>query len=370
MQYLINTKTIQIEAIEYKHINIPLKFQFAQANNVTAQSDAIILCIQNTDGLKGYGETCPRQYVTGESADSVFNDLKVIGNYLKQLSFNSLEDIQYLATKDLPGKIGLSTICAIELALLDLWTKMNDQNIVEALGGQHQKIQYSGIVPLVKIKYLELVLQQLKYFQFKQVKLKVGTALKDSLEKIQLIRSVLGNDVSIRLDANTAWTYDEARQFIPAYLAEGINSFEQIFPKEQVQKLGKITAEFGQDAFIMADESLTSFEDAHYLIQRGLCNAFNLKISKNGGLFNTLRIYKLARGFNISCQLGAHFAETSILTRAGAWLSTLAPEVLANEGGFGTYLLEKDIVASTIQIDEHGQIDTRLIPQCMEMKPE
>lgn len=370
MQYLINAKTIQIEKIEYKQVHIPLKFQFAQSNNVTSQSDTILLSIQTPDGLKGLGETCPRKYVTGESADSVFNDLKVIGNYLKQLSFNSLEDIQYLVTKELPGKIGLSTICAIELALLDLWTKINDRNIIEVLGGQHRTIQYSGIVPLVKIKYLELVLQQLKYFQFKQVKLKVDTALQDSLERIKLIRSALGEDVSIRLDANTAWTYDEARQFIPAYLAEGINSFEQIFPKEQVQKLGKITAEFGQDAFIMADESLSSFEDAHYLIQRGLCNAFNLKISKNGGLFNALRIYKLAKSFNISCQLGAHFGETSLLTRAGVWLSTLAPNLQANEGGFGTYLLEKDVVSPGIQIDEHGQIDSKLIPQRIEIESE
>lgn len=87
------------------------------------------------------------------------------------------------------------------------------------------------------------------------------------------------------------------------------------------------------------------------------CRRFNLKISKNGGLFNTLAIYRLAQEHGIACQLGAHFGETGILTGAGILFGALAGPLTALEGGLGTHLLEYDLFDAGLQIDSRAQIE-------------
>lgn len=107
----------------------------------------------------------------------------------------------------------------------------------------------------------------------------------------------------------------------------------------------------------MADESLTNFASAQRLISARTCNAFNLKISKHGGLFRTLQIAQLAKKHGVPCQLGAHFGETSILTTAGIVLSGLLPDLTAHEGAMGTLILQEDISYSSIHIDHMGRIE-------------
>jgi len=118
----------------------------------------------------------------------------------------------------------------------------------------------------------------------------------------------------------------------------------------------KLVAAFGKDAHIMADESLCSWADAQQLIASKACNHFSLKLSKNGGLFNTLRIYQLAQNNGIPCQLSAHYGETSILSAAGALLASLAPNLTACEGALGTYLLSEDITPTPFMVNKAGQV--------------
>lgn len=336
------------------NIKIPLRFQFSQSNNRTSQSNSLVLKLVTKEGISGFGETCPRLYVTGEDIDSVQKDIATIMPKLQQLSLNSLEAIQNLVTNQLPHTIGLASICAIELALLDAWSKTHQLSLFTALKGQQKTIKYSGIIPLLKPKYLELVFQQLKHFQFEQVKLKVDAKLEENIQKIKLIRSALGAATQIRLDANTSWTAADAQRLIPAYLDVGVNSFEQLFQKGQEALLKPVMKTFGKEAKIMADESLTSFDSAQFLLENKLCNALNIKISKTGGLFNALKIKNYADQHGIPCQLGAHFGETSILTRAGLLFASMTDSLSATEGGFGTFLLQEAICKKPIQFDQNG----------------
>ena len=110
----------------------------------------------------------------------------------------------------------------------------------------------------------------------------------------------------------------------------------------------------------MADESSTTYESVKYLIENDLCNFFNFKISKNGGIFNAQRIYRLITENGAGCQLGAHFGETSLLTMAGLLFSANAPKISNFEGALGTYLLEADICKPSIKIDQNGKIGRAL----------
>lgn len=218
-------------------------------------------------------------------------------------------------------------------------------------------MKYSGIIPLQAIEKLPALLAKWRYVGFADVKIKVSADLADGLARVKLIRELFPKGTPIRLDANAGWTLEQALQQIPAYLGEGITVFEQIFPRGEQTNMQQITAQFGDQAEIMADEELVSFASAKKLAVSRSCNRFNIKLSKVGGIFEALKIHQLAAQHGISVQLGAHFGETSILTAAGIIFATLTKDLKAVEGGFGTHLLERDITSTSLMFDAKAEID-------------
>lgn len=349
---------MKIKKIKTERLQIPLRVRFSQSNNSTHFSDSTIVRVITENGTVGIGECCPRTYVTGENFASVQKDLLQIQALLSNFCFKELRDVITLITQLLPEKIGLAALCGLELALLDAWSKENQKSILSALNLKSPKeLHYSGVFPLTTPKKLEKLLHKYQAFDFRDIKLKIDQDLEQNLQKIQLVRQYFGHSIAIRLDVNTCWTLEEALRQIPAFLKAGVYNFEQIFPKKYIAQMHPIIKKFGKKAQLVADEALTSFQQAQQLIEQQAFNQFNLKISKNGGIFNSLKIYELAQKNGIPCQLGAHFGETSILAKAGIILSALAPNIQIREGAFGTYLLERDICEPSIMFNQKAKIN-------------
>ncbi|MCG8330005.1 MAG: hypothetical protein MI974_20075 [Chitinophagales bacterium] len=349
---------MKIKSIEIYKLAIPLKIQFAQANNKSNQSCSIIVKLQTQEGISGFGECCPRKYVTGESPEDVIKALKAIQGALYQYDFVSINAIQEYVCEYLPGVMKPAAICALELALLDAWSKEYQIPLVNALGGTTtQSIPYTGIVPLGPFP---VIASKLKHFNFTELKLKASAGLEDNLKRIQEIKSLYTSNIKIRVDANTGWTFPTAIEQCKSLIEAGVSCIEQPFPADADKSMQLLKECYGEWIDIMADESLTDFQTAEALIDQQACNRFNLKISKNGGIFNTLKIYKLAQQHGIKCQLGAHFGETSLLTAAGLIFASIAPKLVAIEGGLGTHLLAKDITLNPLMINQEAIIPRKI----------
>lgn len=96
-----------------------------------------------------------------------------------------------------------------------------------------------------------------------------------------------------------------------------------------------------------------------WFIENSGASAFNLKISKHGGLLNTLEIYQLAQKKGILCQLGCHVGETAILTAAGMVFAGITDGLFACEGAYGTHLLNYDISTVPLKFGPQGKLDLR-----------
>jgi hypothetical protein len=65
-----------------------------------------------------------------------------------------------------------------------------------------------------------------------------------------------------------------------------------------------------------------------------------------------------ARALGIGIVVGAHVGETSVLTRAALPIADLAAtSLIAQEGAFGTQLLERDAVAPSLMFGARGVLD-------------
>ena len=352
---------MKIKSISIHHLTIPMRLKFAQANSTAQSSNSIIVELKTQNGTTGFGESCPRKYVTGESSTDVIRALQSIQEELYTQDFPTINSIEDYVCIQLPKRIKPAAICALELAMLDAWSKEYQTPLLSALGGtQWAQPQYTGVLPFGEIQKLAPIL---KRFDFKEIKLKANACLKENINRIQQLRQIYDTPIDIRVDANCSWTFPIAMEQSIRLVEAGITCIEQPFSTSSNKTMSALTQYHGEWVDIMADESLTDYQSAEALIAQKACNRFNFKISKNGGLLNSLKMYRLAQSHGIKCQLGAHFGETSILTAAGLLFASLAPNLVAIEGGLGTHLLEKDITLNPLMINKQAKIsiDTQQI---------
>ncbi len=237
-----------------------------------------------------------------------------------------------------------SALCALEIALLDLFARKADVPIWK-LFNQHpsvSSITYSSVLPLLSLDQLEKFLGLTKRYGIRQVKAKVS----DKRQAQRLARdifSIMGQETDLRLDANGAFQWQEAVEIVGIFQREQlkISAFEQPVPKEDLEGLRSVEKNSGIP--VIADESACSLEDMAAIITRGLCSGLSIRLSKCGGILKSLQAVNMARRAKLFCQLGCHVGETSILAAAGRHLAAICGPFRFTEGSYSTFLLETDV---------------------------
>lgn len=354
----------RIESIELREVRIPFRMTFRHALAERSEGQSIIVRLRDRSGVAGYGESIPRSYVTGETPESATRVL--IREFAPRLSggvFARMEDavawIEDFA-RDLPRNRH-AAFCALELALLDLVAKKQGISAGAICGPLvHREVFYSGVVSSDGAEGARAALEQIRAMGFRQVKVKVGSGADEDRRIIDAAREILGEECSLRVDANCAWTAEEALPLIERMAESGIESVEQPLAAEDFEGLAWLKPR--SPLPIVVDESLVSREDARRLIDLDACHVFNLRISKCGGLVNTAHIRDLAMDAGVQCQLGAQVGETAILSAAGRHIATRSPGLRCLEGSFGTLLLERDIAMESEALGREGRASAIVAP--------
>ena len=165
-----------------------------------------------SDDNRGIGETSPFPGLSRETTSEALEQLLAVSAALKGRDISTVEEIDAL----FPVSCMFPSVrFGVESALLDLTATSKKQSIGELL---QQK-------PAARVKVNALItgaLQELPALAAKRarqgysvVKIKVGRkAVDDEIEMVQRIRQLLGPDIAIRLDANRAWNFENARYFL------------------------------------------------------------------------------------------------------------------------------------------------------------
>ncbi len=344
-----------------REIGIPFAMDFKHALAARTQTSAVIFEITTDTGIHGYGEGTPREYVTGESVGSTVKALEAAAEKLIGWQINPTHD----AVKQIEGLTSAlfdketyapSAKCALELALIDTLGKASKKSAARLLGPlKTSSICFSGIVSDESLDATKEILTLIKAFGFNQVKIKVGNDIDADARKLDLARSVLGDTAQIRIDANAVWRLPEAVTKINRYDHDfNVHIIEQPLAAERRADYPKLMEQVAPDIKIILDESICTLDDARWFIDNQAATGFNLKISKHGGLIDTLKIYHLACAHGFDCQLGCHVGETAILTTAGHVFAGLADALIAYEGSYGKYLLIHDVVNDPPQFGSQG----------------
>jgi L-Ala-D/L-Glu epimerase len=354
---------MRIRDVEVWSEAIPLRFSFKHALAERRQSGSLLVRVTLDDGTCGWGEGLPRAYVTGETVAGCITALgeRIVPQLAaRDLTHASNLQAAILALHDDPATgADLCAICAIELALLDALARRQDQSIYNYLGRAPRvsRVIYSMVIGGGGEKVGRWLARISRLFGISEVKLKVDTSLDRNERLIEAVRRAHPR-VRLRVDANCAWTLDDARQNLAMLRRHGIVACEQPLAKDDVAGHAQLTAE-NPDILIVADESLCSFGDARLLAEARAFSGFNIRLSKNGGLANALRIHALAREAGVVCQLGAQVGETALISQAGRLFAGMTGDLVFHEGSFGTLLIKQDATRERVGFGLGGRASTR-----------
>jgi L-alanine-DL-glutamate epimerase-like enolase superfamily enzyme len=150
---------------------------------------------------------------------------------------------------------------------------------------------------------------------FPALKIKVGGP--GDLATLEAVRAVF--EGPIRVDANTAWTPDEAVAILPDLERLGVELIEQPFPARRLDQLRWLQERSSLP--IVADESCVAYEDLEGLV--GVVAGVNVKLAKCGGIQPARRMLERAHELGFRTFLGC-MEETSVGIAGSAVVASLA----------------------------------------------
>ena len=193
------------------------------------------------------------------------------------------------------------------------------------------------------------------------VKVKVaqaGQSLADDLDRVAAVRDALGPAGAIRVDANAAWSVDEAVAALPRIdrAAGGLQYAEQ--PCAAVDDLARVRRAVAVP--IAADESIRRASDPHAVVRAEAADVIVVKVQPLGGVRACLALAEeLGLPVTVSSAL-----ESSVGVAAGVALAAALPRT--NAAGLATVAMLRADVAATPLLPVAGELPVgRVVPDAI-----
>ena len=330
---------------------IPMRsFEHGAATREVAE--AVVVRVAFADGQVGWGETHPRPYVTGETIETAARDLaETVWPACRELDFSRAGAFGEIPLRAADGRNIQAAACAMDLAA-------SGQARFRKLAGGPIRARVSGVLGSSDPGRTAWRLRLMRLYGLRDFKLKLGLGEEIDAENLRLVHGGLGKAVAagrctLRVDANGAWDADSAPQRVAALKRYGVCAVEQ--------PVRAVAAELAQlarrcDLPLIADESLLTADDALALSAEPHHVWWNVRLSKNGGLFRSLELATRAVQCGAVLVIGCMVGESSILSAAQRMLLQLCHAPRFVEGNYGRFLLRDDLTRRSLRFGYGGRL--------------
>jgi L-alanine-DL-glutamate epimerase-like enolase superfamily enzyme len=269
----------------------PLRTAYGQLT----ERELLELHIEGADGVAGRGEAAPLEPYDGVSTDRARAALEAYRPLLED--GDAREGVGLLdacrAADDLP-----QALAAVDLALWDRAGRHAGRPIAALLTDEPlDAVTVNATVGAADRAGASAAAAAARAAGFGCVKLKVGTG--DDAGRVAAVRAALGPGVDLRLDANGAWTVDEAVRAIQTLAPAGLELVE-----EPVHGLDGLRAVRERVAVRIAMDETTDVAGA---LASGAADAVCLKLGRCGGISGLLACASLVRASGAEPYLASTF---------------------------------------------------------------
>ena len=346
---------MKITAVRLGKISVPLRTPFKTALRTVSSVEDVIVEIHTDDGRIGYGEAPPTGAITGDTTLAIIGAIQDhIAKSIIGMDVDDFEDVLQKVQKSIVGNT--SAKAAVDMALWDLYGQKYGIPVYKLMGGARKNIVTDITIsvndPETMVRDSLIALER----GYDCLKMKVGINPEMDVARLKAVRQAVGNDVTIRIDANQAWSPKQAVKILNTMQEQGlqIELVEQPVPAHDLDGMKYVTER--SYVPVLADESLYSPADAATILRMGAADLLNIKLMKCGGLYNALKICTMAEVYGVECMIGC-MLEAKISVNAAVHLACakkvitkvdLDGPVLCSEDPIlgGSVFNEKDITVS------------------------
>ncbi|MCL6456439.1 MAG: dipeptide epimerase [Gorillibacterium sp.] len=336
-----------IRSVEVRRQSIPLHQPFKTALRTVTHAESILIFIHTDDGRVGFGEAPATIVITGDSLDSIQS--AIVHTFTPILIGKSV-----LAYEQILHAIHYSMInsssakAAVDMAIYDLISQHCGLPLYQFLGGYRDQLETDYTVSVNAPK--EMGEDAIRYVKagFNVLKVKVGKGnVAEDLLRIKEIRSCVGAEVKIRIDANQGWQVKEAIHSIRRMEDMGLNIelVEQPVKASDIEGLKMVTD--AVETPIMADESVFSPAQAFEVLKRRAADLINIKLMKAGGIYKAQIINHMAEECGVECMVGS-MIESRIAVTAAAHLAAAKKNITRYDFD-APLLLRNDIIEGGVR---------------------
>jgi L-Ala-D/L-Glu epimerase / N-acetyl-D-glutamate racemase len=355
----MSSSDLRIGRFEFRELDIPFRTAFRHASAERTATATVWIDAVANDGTVGSGESCPRSYVTGETiatarAFASRHDVSLRKNITNMESLHAWMDEHKDDIDANPA-----AWCALELAILDLigkWRGVPVETVLSVPPIAGCSFRYTAVLGDASASAFHAMAERYRQAGFKDFKVKLSGVIERDRDKLAVFEKWRDGAIRVRADANNLWaTADQAIAEL-GDLDYRFFAIEEPIAKNQHVELSRIAQALS--CAIILDESFARREQLSLLCEPHTQWLVNVRVSKMGGVIRSLRVVEAARTHGIGVIVGAHVGETSLLTRAALTVARAAGDALvAQEGAFGTLLLERDVCDPPLMFGAGGVLD-------------
>ncbi len=287
------------------------------------------------DELIGRGESAPLEAFGTELYLAAHEALTSLTE--KELPLpKSIDDIRTLMSAMEEFRDTPTARFALETALLDVVARRQSVPLFRLLNEASSEAPIPVNAVIVSDTIDVMVEEACKYVRqgFTCLKVKVGRIdLHRDVECVKRIRSAVGDDILLRLDANGAWNYEQASEALSSFEQYQIEYIEQPVPSSDYDSLERLARE--SPIPLAADEAIKSEADAMELLRRHAASVFILKPSAMGGLLPCIQIAEAAQSNGVDIVMTS-LLESRVARTAIAHLALALRPITTRHHGLAT----------------------------------
>ena len=310
---------------------------------ITSRSGAIIHMKTNTN-IHGFGEASPLPGLHQENLNDVEQKLceiklQFIGTKIQDM----IDVVDNMQKKD---KWFSCIQFAVESAILNISEQINLSDQKYMLPKPEKNKIFINSLAIGNASTILQIVEKSLAENYRSIKVKVGKkSLDEEINLVRTIREIIGDKITLRLDANRAWGFEEAVTF-----AKSVKDLAIEYIEEPLKESGKLVALYEKtDIPIALDESLIEIFPERFEAKNWI-NTLILKPAVIGSVRKTLHYIKLAKKSGQKIVISDTFhtgVGLSFMIRLASTINEPIPM------GFDTYRwLEDDILVDRLPVED------------------
>ncbi len=281
-------KIVSVEAIPY---SVPMRQIEVFATGIIASLDHVLVRICTDDGLVGQAEAPPRPTIYG---DSVASSVAAIRDWFAPalIGADPLDQERIWAHID-RYEHNPTAKAAVDIALHDIIGQAAGVPLHRYFGGWSNEVRLSYVIGQCPPEEVaDRILAVRERWGIGWFKLKVGLGFAEDLAMLRTVRSRIGDDVSLYVDANHAYDAVAAVRAMRSWEPFGVAWVEEPSPAADFR--GREMIARASVLPMMADESCKTLPTVTSEVARGHCRLLSLKTGGTG--------YRLSEKFLALCE--------------------------------------------------------------------